>query len=911
MRTLPSLLLLLAAGLPAALPLRGAERVQAIDAKWRTITTAHYRIHYPDQPEFRRFAEGVASRIEGIHGLFQEWIGNTRAETTDVVIQNPLAMANGMTLTFARRPHVVLWIQPPESDSELAHTRDWEELLVTHELAHLHHLTLPDRKPRLIDRLPNPLRQTAIATKCPGWVAEGYATLLEGRLTGLGRPHGTHRALILRERARAGKLPTYQALDEIDYSLLEAPRYMVGSAFLEWLERGQAARPKVLQELWKRMASSRYPHFPEAFRATFGLMPGDAYQRFCAELTHDALEHERQVQAVGVREGELWSQVEEGFLGDLSVSPDGTRLLGQVLTQKEPGLRIWDLKAPLEAEKGRAKAAKRDPELPLEAPDVRPVREAEHRLGSVQFMLPTHPAWGAGGEVRYEVLRADSEGVFHWRTDTWKPLHLPQAAPSIQTLRPHMEKDGWGVEVGGHTLKLPFEPFGPLSWDQPRGLLYGATERQGIFTLVRLSFDPKAEHPFGEPQILTRTVSGAGWPAPTPDGKHLFFALLTARGSQIRKLDLSLPPLDATPIPAIPTLFAPGTVLAAADEASRIPAPIAPPASHPYGVAESHETQYREGVLFSPSGRSLLLGAGGSDILGRMEWVALGSVDFLGGHGMGPRGAMAGATWRGWAWHPSLQGFSVLERPSAQLFTPVAGWDRERRGAELSLARSWSPFPFGGGLKLSVAQEQVAFEDGRAQERRVAFGRLDQRAAFNRGQFTLTASASAQGALARTEGATWNLQRAALALSSGYGWASFTLRGEAGRIQGSPTPLDRFHLGGQASDLVPMALEANRIYQPALPVTFAGGDRYSRWRAEGLGLFYVEGTSLWNAGEARSAYQRVAGMEVQGDLGESLILGDVLRRVLGRLHLRLGVHRPLDGPMKDRTVFTLAETFRF
>ena len=41
---------------------------------------------------------------------------------------------------------------------------------------------------------------------------EGYATVVEGRLTGSGRPHGDMRASILRRWAQGGKLPSYARL---------------------------------------------------------------------------------------------------------------------------------------------------------------------------------------------------------------------------------------------------------------------------------------------------------------------------------------------------------------------------------------------------------------------------------------------------------------------------------------------------------------------------------------------------------------------------------------------------------------------------------------------------------------------------------------------------------------------------
>ena len=46
----------------------------------------------------------------------------------------------------------------------------------------------------------------------PRWAFEGYATYVEGRITGSGRPHGTWRPAFLRQWALEGQLPTYDQM---------------------------------------------------------------------------------------------------------------------------------------------------------------------------------------------------------------------------------------------------------------------------------------------------------------------------------------------------------------------------------------------------------------------------------------------------------------------------------------------------------------------------------------------------------------------------------------------------------------------------------------------------------------------------------------------------------------------------
>ena len=106
----------------------------------------------------------------------------------------------------------------------------------------------------------------------------------------------------------------------------------------------------------------------------------------------------------------------------------------------------------------------------------------------------------------------------------------------------------------------------------------------------------------------------------------------------------------------------------------------------------------------------------------------------------------------------------------------------------------------------------------------------------------------------------------------------------------------------------PAGLDCDRLEQPALPGLMATGDHFSRWRGEAGGMFhaYLEGTQVWNAGGARPPFLRVAGLEV------TVLnpLGLASEEVLKRMRLQVGVHRPLDGIMKDRAVATLALVLR-
>ena len=835
--------------LPAAM--RAApRRTQAPDAPWLTFTTAHYRIHCP--AAFESFGAEVAGRVEGIHAQYRGLVGFAYENPTrpiDILILDPVLEANGMALPLLPRPQVILWKTPPEVDSIIGHHRGWAELLVAHELGHMHHLLRPARRPTLWQRwtaLLGPLPE-----KAPRWVTEGYATLLEGKLTGSGRPHSALRAAVLRQWALEGKLPAYAALSGTQGFLGGSMAYLGGSAYLGWLEN-RATDPTILQTLWLRMAGRR--DFDAAFLATFGFSPQDGYQRFCAELTHSALELERRVKALGLREGDLVTQL-PGWATDLALSPDGKFLLARVLAPERPGLWVWNLKE-------GPKASQPLPGEPADHAPLRPVLPPTHRLGRIDGALPWKPRWTAPDRIGFQLRLPDEEGVL-----------VPQ---------PRQWVVGGGLADATPPSPTP-PPAGP-SWK----------EVDGVWNLVDVAGRP-----------LTRTLGAAWNPVVTPDGRWIYFTQLTAAGLQIRRLDATLPALADTPLPEDPAALIEGVVLPKPDAPSPLPPPVGVE-PHPYRIGETHHTLSLAGYSATPSGLSAQVGLGGNDLLGRLNWQVLAGI----GDGAGPRGALAGASWHGWRWAPSLQAFSLLERPSSQQFEPVQGFDRERRGAELAIEYQDRGRPQ-ARFRPVLVFERATLAAGKAFGR-VAWGGEGLLAqAWSRDEQGLDLAFAVQEQWGRSDGQTWRLTRLAATVGWQNPWAPLSLRAETGQIGGEPTALDRFHLGGVSTSLLPFALDANRVAQPALPAYLATGNRLLRLRGMlnlGPVQAYVDQATVWQDTDPRPTAQRVAGLEL-----DSRRLGlpqDILRRLVGNLSFTLGLHRPLDGAMKGRTVGTLSVIVR-
>ena len=297
-------------------------------ADWRTLETAHFRVHYPR--EYEAWAMRAGERLESIRDAVSKEVGFTPKQIVDVVVTNPIAEPNGSAWPLLDSPRIIFFAEPPGPDEQLGAYGHWIDLLAVHETAHVVHMLRPSRNAfeRAIEKSVLPL--DPITLRAPRWVLEGYATVVEGRLTGAGRPTSTIRALILRRWAQSGRLPSYAALNSDQRFLGMSMAYLMGSAYLEWLE--QRAGAGALRNLWARLTARHRRSFDEAFIGVFGESPARLYGRFLAELTSSAMTIDR---ANVLREGTLFQETPRAS-GDPAVSPDGSQLAVVIRNRDKP-----------------------------------------------------------------------------------------------------------------------------------------------------------------------------------------------------------------------------------------------------------------------------------------------------------------------------------------------------------------------------------------------------------------------------------------------------------------------------------------------------------------------------------------------------------------------------------------------
>lgn len=920
---------------------------QAPHETWRTLDTLHFRVHFP--AEYEAWARRAAERLEASWSSVGTAVGFEVKDRVEVLVMDPVASANGSALPILGWPRMILWTTPPNASSSIGASRDWIELLAVHEQAHIAHILRPSRNPlrRAIEKLALPLGPISFA---PRWVHEGYATVIEGELTGSGRPNGDFRAVLLRTLARNGRLPTYAQLssDRRNWQGMSMA-YLAGSAYLEWLR--DRTGPDSLRHLWARMTARHRRNFDDAFRGVFGEPPPVLYGRFVAEVTGRAMEVEKEI-GPSLREGELFQDL-TWTTEPPQLSADGKKIVTVLRSRDLPSkMVIWSTEPD---EKGETKWRERIEKIMKADPeDVRPVRtrplprKALHTLETRSGAEPSGPKWLGTDSVIYVRLEPDDEGFLHsdlfrWdaarehvqRITTGADLSDPDPHPDQTRAVAVRNRHGFSqlveIDLGSNQIRELTSPsidriYESPCWSPDGNSIAYVRHDQGQWRLVlrdaasgrereietppdamattpswssdsRTLFAVLGRKGFleihsvgiegGEWQPITRSFHGSL--APTVAGQDLYYLSVEIDGLDVRHLSLPQPGLPSISIsPALAPVVRP---LA---RTAPLSAAVALAPSNEYGIGRQEWSTIFAGSE-SPSSRSVEVGMRLGDVIGRTDSILIGSIA-----GEGSESGIALSTvWRGWPVELKAHLFTADHDLSLQPGLPdglTGPPGRDQRGIEVSGHRAW----FGRARRFDLTSgllHQSVREAGAASRFSATTGFLEPRIRYRPSakdfQFGLEAGGRWDGG---EQGGRWRADlsgsirkgNASLGLAYAHQWT------ESGHA---------LFLGGVASSILPASARSERILQPALPIGVLTGSEYEMQRATldtgwQPGDFFFERHRMLSTSGSWNEIS-LAGVEL------SLLTAPMPVLRFPGLDLRIGLARIFDDPLEDETTFWL------
>ncbi|HEX6941639.1 MAG TPA: hypothetical protein VF128_01860 [Gemmatimonadaceae bacterium] len=945
------------------LPL-GAQYLTRPQIPWRTISTQRFDIHFP--AEMERWTRLVASQMESVASAVNAVVGNTPESRVTIIVEDPSNIANGFALPFLEGPIIFLWPTPPTPSPTFGTHRGWGEVLAIHEYGHIAHLTFPSRnsRERLFWKF-MPVRISPVARKAPAWVIEGYATLIEGQLTGSGRPSSSGRAAVLRQWALEGRFPTYAQLNGTGAFLGGNMRYLVGSAYLEWLQ--QRKGDSSLVHLWRRMSARQDRSFEEAFAGVFGAGPSDLYGAFTVDVFDRSLQVRSRLREAGLMEGELVQRL-TGGTGEPAVSPDGSRLAVVLRSLTGPSRLVVMSTRPepdSALQRARQRMLDRDPLDVLPFDSFPRPRRALATLRPFQGRSHEQPRWMPDG-ITLLVTRdepapngATRPDLFAWNSRTRSIRRVTRGAsirqadpspdgrsaaavrchagicsvvaidlgtgrwrelvagdPELVWHRPRYSPDGQRIvasyQAGGH--------WGIALIDPATGAVTRLTTEEGVSRYAPvfsaggreiIAVSDRGGIPNlevvslanGETRSMTRVTGAVAGPDVSRADGSVWFLTLRSGGNDLRRLPL---PDDQT-LPEVVSIRGPLAPAAPPSVSlpSLSPSPAATtPAVHDYGFGP-RRWRVLPGGATGADGQVATLMVANIDPIGRLSVVTQGSL--------GSTGAWRGASTT-----------AGLRRLRVGIDASLWHVEHEPSKSRDHLTSVATDVRFTGlGLQARLTGEgsntaylaRTAFTFGRVRndelraKRLAVSGELRGRLSATVGPLNIGTVAGFLGDVGETDGHRW--QRATGSVAISVGAAGYQLRGDwmRGSVTASRSGYDgglaaeQFVVGGSPNPLIDQLFMSQRIPLPAVPAGFVTGRSFQLLKA-------TLGGNLWepyflgvNDGHALDDLARIAGIE------RTFGITSLGFARLPALRARAGASYSFDEPYADRARLYASLTF--
>ncbi len=220
------------------------------------IKTPHFDVIHP--PRLEGFARRVAAAAERMRNGVLEIVGNDPSRTF-IVVNDETDDFNGFAVP-GPYPFIRVFATFPRPTDIGAQWQDAMLALVSHEFAHVAHLSTRDDLRNGLRSIFGAVPGLLEARVPPAWFVEGYAVYLEGKLTTGGRVQDSGIRTLRAQIAREGKFPSLAeaGIESYDEYPFGNTRYVFGSGFVAFLiERfGEATIRQVIRVYNQRLAFS-------------------------------------------------------------------------------------------------------------------------------------------------------------------------------------------------------------------------------------------------------------------------------------------------------------------------------------------------------------------------------------------------------------------------------------------------------------------------------------------------------------------------------------------------------------------------------------------------------------------------------------------------------------------------------
>ena len=881
---------------------------------WRTVETKYFVFHYP--LELEDWTRSLASRADAIQEAVGRLVGYAPPQKTHVVVDDPYETSNGSAWPFLNRPVINLWASPPEPRNDIGEFRDWGRTVLSHEFAHVAHLSRPSRNPRLraLWQL-GPVDLGPITLNAPRWVIEGFATYAEGRVTGSGRPHGSWRPAYLRQWALEGQLPRYEQLNNFGSFDGGEFAYLAGSAFLEWLAERHG--DSSLVDVWRRMTAKTPRTFDEAFTGVYGESARALYGRFTADVTGKALVIEGRLRALAPNDtGEIVQRL-SWATGDPAVSRDGRRV---AISLSSPAAAarvvVWNTAPERDTLRAKRDSAlrKSDPQdvpartiypspkralatlrantgAPYESPRFLPdgrillsrlMRVGDGSLRSDLFIW--NPSTRRvrrvtrGASLRTADPSPDGRSALAMRCDhgwcdvalvdltTGRDTVLLRGSPDRSFFRPRFSPDGSRLivsmnENGRWRLVVASAREGDFHPIERAGNVYDASWIGGNIVVATSDEDGIAnletiDIETGRGRRITHVTGAAVGAEAVSRDSSIWFLSLYSRGYDLRRV--RAPVSGDSSLIAIDTRLAPASMTRAID----VP-PFAANAVPPSRRYDMGARLFRWLPLpqADADGYSAVLALSSNDLIGRSEIVAKGAY----GDASTWRGGALDFTWRGF--HPTLKaevfGASQTLSDSRSPRTTASPIDSRMTGVlgVFDRAHSFESVSYRVRLGLSTASLRADSSTRRTLwVEDLAFAAL---------QRSGTRGVSESLGANFTSGSSFDTDFRRLVASAAvnvFGFLPIPVSASAtyGRTNAAAPMFERLSLGGNSPALFDRLLVTQRLTMGALPSGIAVGTSALTYRVslntQPLAAYWWAGSTT-PAGDRFAMWHRVVGLE--------------------------------------------------